>query len=44
MLQTDPRLQKLQRGLRVLLEGSGNRAEKVQMIFSDVTAPPGYAK
>ena len=36
----DPRLAKLRRALQVLLDGSGNRAEQVQMIFSDMTPPP----
>ena len=40
VLQTDPRLQKLQRAIRVLLEESPDRASRVEMIFSDTTPPP----
>ena len=40
VVASDPRLAKLSRALHVLLEGSGNRAEQVQMIFSDMTPPP----
>jgi hypothetical protein len=39
---SDPRLQKLREALSVLLEDTPNRAERVQMIFSDMTPPPGY--
>jgi hypothetical protein len=40
VLKTDARLQKLRKAFGVLLEGNGNRAEQVQMIFSDMTPPP----
>jgi hypothetical protein len=40
LLNSDPRLQKLRKALSTLLEAKGNRAEQVQMIFSDMTAPP----
>jgi hypothetical protein len=40
LLKTDPSMLKLRQALRVLLEGAGNRAEQVQMIFSDRTPPP----
>ena len=41
VLKTDPRLAKLREAIGVLVNGSGNRAEQVQMIFSDKTPPPG---
>ena len=40
LIDTEPRLQKLKQALGVLLEGRSNRAEQVQNIFSDKTAPP----
>ena len=40
VLQADPRLAKLRQALGVLLEGGQNRAEQVQMIFSDKTPGP----
>jgi hypothetical protein len=39
-LQDDPRLQKLRRALEVLLSDAPQRAQRVQMIFSDMTPPP----
>jgi hypothetical protein len=39
-LQDDPRLQKLRRALEVLLSDGPDRAQRVQMIFSDLTPPP----
>jgi hypothetical protein len=44
LLATDPSIDKLRRALRVLLDGSANRAEQVQMIFSDLTPPPKAAR
>jgi hypothetical protein len=41
LLAGDPSIQKLNRALRVILEGKLNRAEQVQMIFSDQSPPPG---
>lgn len=41
VLKTDPRLAKLREAIGVLVNGSGNRAEQVQLIFSDKTPPPG---
>ena len=35
LLATDPRLRKLQRAISLLNDASSNRAEQVQMIFSD---------
>lgn len=40
LLQSDPRLAKLREAFNVLLSGKENRAEKVQMIFSDKTPGP----
>lgn len=40
VLKTDARLAKLRRALELLMSESGERAEKVQMIFSDMTPPP----
>ena len=40
VLSGDPRLAKLRDALGVVLNGSGNRAEQVQNIFSDKTPPP----
>ncbi|MDP9173563.1 MAG: hypothetical protein M3O30_06825 [Planctomycetota bacterium] len=36
-MQTDARVEKLRRGIGVLLEKRPDRAERVQMIFSDTT-------
>jgi hypothetical protein len=40
VLGSDPRLAKLREAFNVLLAGKENRAEKVQMIFSDKTPGP----
>jgi hypothetical protein len=40
ILKTDPRLAKLRDAIGVLLDGSGNRAEQVQIVFSDKTPGP----
>jgi hypothetical protein len=40
LLDADPRLQKLRKAISMLLGANGNRAEQVQMIFSDMTPPP----
>jgi hypothetical protein len=40
VMESDERLQKLRQAMQVLLEGRDNRAEQVEMIFSDKTAPP----
>ncbi len=40
VLKADPRLAKLREAVGVLLNASGNRAEQVQLIFSDKTPPP----
>ena len=39
LLESDPRLQKLRRAVKTLLDERANRAEQVQMLFSD-TSPP----
>ena len=36
----DPRLANLREAIRVLLSDAPNRAEQVQLIFSDKTPPP----
>ena len=36
----DARLEKLRKAFAVLLESEQGRAERVQMIFSDLTPPP----
>ncbi len=44
-LQSDPRLTKIQQAIAILSQPSHpapNRAEQVQMIFSDQTSPPNY--
>jgi hypothetical protein len=40
LLLSDPAMLKLRAAIKVLLDGSKNRAEQVQMIFSDRTPPP----
>jgi hypothetical protein len=35
LLQTDPRLKKLHQALLAVIDSSSNRAEQVQMLFSD---------
>ena len=40
LLQSDPRLQNIRKGLQLILETSKNRAEKFQDLFSDHTPPP----
>ena len=37
---SDPRIAKLKRAFEVLSSARENRAEQVQMIFSDLTPPP----
>jgi hypothetical protein len=39
-VNADPRMAKLRRAISVLLEGKANRAEQVQMIFSDTSSRP----
>lgn len=36
----DPRLAKLQKAFAILAHGKENRAEQVQMLFSDLSPPP----
>ena len=40
----DPRLARLRDAIKVLLSDSANRAEQVQLIFSDKTPPPPRSK
>ena len=40
VLDADPRLKQLREAIGVLIDGNANRAEQVQNIFSDKTAPP----
>jgi len=40
VLASDPRLAKLREALGILTRTGANRAEQVQMIFSDKTPPP----
>jgi hypothetical protein len=40
LLESDPRVQKLRKAIEVLLADKGDRAEQVQMIFSDMSPPP----
>jgi hypothetical protein len=40
VIGADPRLKNLREALRVVAEGRGNRAEQVQMIFSDMSPAP----
>jgi hypothetical protein len=41
LLKSDPRLAQLREAIGVLTKATGNRAEQVQMVFSDRTPPPG---
>jgi hypothetical protein len=41
---SDVRLEKLREAIGVLLEHRSNRAERVQLIFTDHTPPPAYGK
>ena len=40
LLATDPRLTKLRDALKMLVQNEPGRAERLQMIFSDMTPPP----
>jgi hypothetical protein len=40
LIDADPRLKQLREAIGVLIDGRANRAEQVQNIFSDKTAPP----
>jgi len=37
LLEADPRIQKLRRAIKLVLDERSNRAEQVQMLFSDLT-------
>jgi hypothetical protein len=40
LIDSEPRLQKLKQALGILSETRGNRAEQVELLFSDKTPPP----
>ena len=40
LMATDPRLAKLREALKMLVQNEPGRAERLQMIFSDMTPPP----
>jgi len=40
LLKSDPRLAQLREAIGLLTKATGNRAEQVQMAFSDRTPPP----
>ena len=40
LLKSDPRLAQLREAIGLLTKATGNRAEQVQMAFSDKTPPP----
>ena len=40
LIAADPRLAKLRDALRMLCQNEPDRAERLQMIFSDMTPPP----
>ena len=40
VLQNDSRLGQLRRAIQILLSADSNRAEQVQMVFSDLSAAP----
>jgi len=44
LLESEPRIQQLRRAIRILLDERANRAEQVQMLFSDQTPPPPKSK
>ena len=44
LLEADPRIQKLRRAIKLLLDERGNRAEQIQMLFSDMSPPPQNPK
>jgi hypothetical protein len=40
LLESDPRVQQLRNAMKIVLNERTNRAEQVQMLFSDMTPPP----
>jgi hypothetical protein len=40
LMASDPRVAKLKDALKMLVQNEPGRAEKLQMIFSDMTPPP----
>jgi hypothetical protein len=44
LLEADPRIQELRRAMKIALDERNNRAEQVQMLFSDQSPPPANSK
>jgi hypothetical protein len=44
LMASDPRLGKLKDALKMLAQNEPDRAERLQMIFSDMTPPPPPSK
>ena len=42
LLQTDTRVLNLRKALQIVSEGKQNRAEQVEMLFSDMSPPPPF--
>jgi hypothetical protein len=40
VMETDARVRTLREAIKILLDGRANRAEQVQLLFSDKTLPP----
>jgi hypothetical protein len=40
LLESDPRVQQLRSAMKIVLDQRTNRAEQVQMLFSDMSPPP----
>jgi hypothetical protein len=40
LIESDPRVGTLRKAIGALLETSGNRAERIQLLFSDASPPP----
>ncbi|MEA2734414.1 MAG: hypothetical protein QOE14_865 [Humisphaera sp.] len=40
LMASDPRLARLREALKMLVQNEPDRAERLQMIFSDMTPPP----
>lgn len=43
-VQSDPRLAQLRQAIKALLSDAPNRAEQVQLAFTDHTPPPHYSQ
>ena len=44
LLESDTRIQKLRRAMKLVLDERTNRAEQVQLLFSDQSPPPPKSK